>query len=349
MQFLFSPVLGHLSDNVGRKPVLLISILVSTLSYVIFGFANSFLLLLLSRVIAGIATETAVAQAYIADITTEKDRASGIGKVAAAHGAGFIIGPAIGGLLSVYGFCAPGFAAAALTLINLLFVLFFLPETNKNSQLGKTIKFNTKKGSKNKMLDALKKPVIGSVLVIHFVVFLAFSAVPVIVPLLAIAYFAWESTELSYLFIYIGIVQILLQSFVIGRLTRKLSEEPLIVVGPVLLIAGLALMPLIPNVIAFFAAMTMIASGSGIMRTVVPSFLSRLTPVDEQGGILGIASSVLSIATVPGPLIGGFLFEAAGATAAFFGSSAILAVGLAFSFRVIRNYQRLNGKTSGNA
>ena len=351
MQFLFSPVLGRLSDNVGRKPVLLISILVSTVSYVIFGFANSFLLLLLSRLIAGIATETAVAQAYIADITTEKDRASGIGKVAAAHGAGFIIGPAIGGVLSVYGFWAPGFAAASLTLINLLFVLFFLPETNanKNKQLNKPVTPNIKKRSENKILNALKKPVVGSVLVIHFVVFLAFSAVPVIVPLLAIAYFAWESTELSYLFIYIGVVQILLQSFVIGRLTRKLSEETLIVVGPVLLIAGLALMPLIPNVIAFFAAMTMIASGSGIMRTVVPSFLSRLTPVDEQGGILGIASSVLSIATVPGPLIGGFLFEVAGATAAFFGSSAILAVGLVFSFRVVRNYQRLNGKTSGNA
>jgi MFS family permease len=83
----------------------------------------------------------------------------------------------------------------------------------------------------------------------------------------------------------------------------------------------------------------MIASGSGIMRTIVLSFLSRLTPADEQGRILGIASSILSIATVPGPLIGGFLFEVAGATAAFLGSSAILAVGLAFSFRVIRKYR----------
>jgi len=339
MQFFFSPVLGRLSDNVGRKPVLLISILVSTLSYVIFGFANSFLLLLLSRIIAGIATETAVAQAYIADITSEKDRASGIGKVTAAHGAGFIIGPAIGGILSVYGFWAPGFAAAFLTLLNLLFVLFFLPESNRNNRLSKTIKPNSKNSSTNKMLDALKKPVIGSVLVIHFVVFLAFSAIPVILPLLGIAYFALGSTEMSYVFIYIGVVQILLQSVIIGRLARKFGEETLIVIGPLLMISGITLMPLVPNILVFLASITMIASGSGIMRTVVPSFLSRLTPADEQGGILGVASSILSIATVPGPLIGGFLFELAGATAAFFGSSAILAVGLVFSFRVIQKYR----------
>ena len=345
MRFFFSPVLGRLSDNIGRKPVLLISILVSTLSYVIFGFANSFFLLLLSRIIAGIATETAVAQAYIADITTKKDRASGIGKVTAAHGAGFIIGPAIGGLLSVYGFWAPGFAAAFLTLINLLFVIFFLPESNRNKWLNKTNKPNSKNRSKNKILDALKKPVIGSVLVIHFVVFLAFSAVPVIVPLLGIDYFALGSTEMSYVFIYIGIVQILLQSAIIGRVARKFGEETLIVKGPLLMISGITLMPLVPNILVFLASITMIASGSGIMRTVVPSFLSRWTPTDEQGGILGVASSILSIATVPGPLIGGFIYELAGATAAFFGSSAILAVGLVFSFRVIQKYRNSNGTT----
>jgi DHA1 family tetracycline resistance protein-like MFS transporter len=339
MQFLFSPILGRLSDNAGRKPILLISILISTLSYVIFGFANSFLLLLLSRIIAGIATETAVAQAYIADVTTEKDRTSGIGKVTAARGAGFIIGPAIGGFLSVYGFWAPGIAAAILTLINLLFVLFFLSEPSRNNQLDKSTASNSENSSANKMVDALKKPVIGSVLVIHFVVFLAFSAIPVILPLLGIAYFALGATELSYIFIYIGIIQILLQGFALGRLARKFGEETLIVIGPLLMIVGITLMPLVPNILVFLASITMIASGSGIMRTIVPSFLSRLTPSDEQGGILGIASSILSIATVPGPLIAGFLFEVAGATAAFLGSSAILAVGLAFSFRVIQKYR----------
>jgi DHA1 family tetracycline resistance protein-like MFS transporter len=340
MQFFFSPILGRLSDSAGRKPVLLISILISTLSYVIFGFANSYILLLLSRIIAGIATETAVAQAYIADVTTEKDRTSGIGKVTAARGAGFIIGPAIGGFLSVYGFWAPGVAAAILTLINLLFVLFFLSEPYRNDQHDKSIGSNFESNSTHKMLDALKKPVIGSVLVIHFVVFLAFSAVPVIVPLLGIAFFALGSTEMSYIFIYIGTIQILLQGFVLGRLAQKFGEATLILVGPALMMAGVTLMPLVPNIIVFLASITMIAAGSGIMRTIVPSFLSQLTPAYEQGGILGIASSILNIATVPGPLIGGFLFEVVGATAAFFGSSAILVVGVVFSFRVIQKYRR---------
>lgn len=340
MQFFFSPILGRFSDKVGRKPVLLISIFVSTLSYIIFGFANSYLLLLLSRIIAGIATETAVAQAYIADVTTEKDRTSGIGKVTAARGAGFIIGPAIGGFLSVYGFWAPGIAAAILTLINLLFVLFFLSEPSGNNQFGKSTGFDSESRSANKMLDALKKPVIGSVLVIHFVVFFAFSAIPVILPLLGIAFFDIGPVEMGYIFIYIGTIQIFLQSFALGRLAQKLGEEPLIVIGPALMIIGITLMPLVPNILVFLASITMIALGSGIMRTIVPSFLSQLTPAQEQGGILGIASSIISIATVPGPFIGGFLFEFAGATAAFLSSSAILAVGVVFSFRVVQKYRR---------
>ncbi len=348
MQFFFSPLLGRISDRVGRKPVLIVSVLTSMISFIIFATASSFFMLLLSRIVAGLATETAVAQAYIADITSGRERAAGMGRVGAAHGAGFIIGPAIGGFLSVYGFSAPGYAAAFLSLLNLLFVLIFLPESN----VGKSNAYadGSKDGFLNRLSNALRRPLIGAVLVIHFIVFLAFSAIPVIVPLLGIEYFNIGSVEMSYVFMYIGLVQILLQGFVIGRIARKLGEEKLIGIGPLLMMLGILLMPLFPSIIVFLTSLTMIASGSGIMRTVVPSFISKLTAANEQGGVLGVASSVLSIATVPGPLIGGSLFEFAGLTVPFLASAALLAVAFILSCRVFQMCWRkasTKGKKAG--
>lgn len=134
MQFFFSPLLGKASDKKGRKPILLISLLISFISFTVFSFANSYLMLLFSRIIAGIATERAVAQAYIADATDHKTRTKEMGKIGAALGAGFIIGPAIGGFLSTYGFSIPGYAAMILTLINILFVISFLPEPQRDQE-----------------------------------------------------------------------------------------------------------------------------------------------------------------------------------------------------------------------
>ena len=337
MQFIFSPILGRISDNVGRKPVLVISILTSVASFLLFAIANSFFILLLSRIVAGLATETAVAQAYIADITSKKERASGIGKVGAAHGAGFIIGPAMGGFLSVYGFSAPGFAAVFLTLVNLLFVLLFLPESLKKESSELPLSASSTSGFFHKILAAFEKPLLGAVLMIFFIVFLSFSAIPVIVPLLGVAFFGFGSVEMSYFFMYIGAVQIILQGVVIGRLTKKFGEEKLIAFGPLLMMLGIFLMPLIPNIAVFMLSLTMIASGSGIMRTVVPSFISRVTPANEQGGTLGVANSVASIATVPGPLIGGSLFEFAGLAAPFFASAAMLIVAFGLGCRVFHS------------
>jgi DHA1 family tetracycline resistance protein-like MFS transporter len=227
MQFIFSPILGRLSDNVGRKPVLVVSILTSAASFVLFAVANSFFVLLLSRIAAGLATETAVAQAYIADITSTKERASGIGKVGAAHGAGFIMGPAIGGTLSVYGFSAPGFAAVFLTVMNLLFVLFFLPESlHQREPLPKAVAVSNDRFLR-RLLDAFSKPLIGTVLVVFFIVFLAWSALPVIMPLLGVLFFGFGSVEMAYIFIYMGTIQIMWQGLIIGRLTEKIGEEQL--------------------------------------------------------------------------------------------------------------------------
>jgi DHA1 family tetracycline resistance protein-like MFS transporter len=334
MQFVFSPLLGRLSDKVGRKPVLLVSILSSLISFILFAVANSFLLLLLSRIIAGMATEAGVAQAYIADITTEADRATGMGTVGAANGAGFIVGPAIGGLLSVYGLSTLGFAAAVLNGINLLSAFLFLPESNVHIQ-----KFATSDdGYWHKLMKALAKPLIGAIFIILFLITLAFSAIPVIVPLLGIAFFGFSEVEMSYFFMYIGVVQIVVQGVLIGRLTKRWGEEKLIILGSLLMMLGVFFMPLIPHLAVFLASITLFSSGFGTLGTVLFSFISKRTAGDEQGGMLGVAQSVGSIARIPGPLVGGFVADLAGLPVAFFISGVLLMVASGIGLKAFRSY-----------
>jgi DHA1 family tetracycline resistance protein-like MFS transporter len=338
MQFIFSPLLGRLSDKVGRKPILLLSIFSSILSFILFALANSFPMLLLSRITAGMATEAAVAQAYIADITAKKDRATGMGKVAAAHGAGFIIGPAIGGFLSIYGFSVSGFAAAALNGINLLFAFLFLPESNHPTSTVQ-MSANSHDGYWHRLATALKKPLIGAVFTILFIITLAFSAIPVIVPLLGIAFFGFGEVEMSYFFMYIGVVQIVLQGILIGRLTKRWGDENLIILGSLLMMLGVFIMPLTPNIVVFLSSLTMFSSGIGTLNTVLLSFISKRTDADEQGGMLGVAQSVGSIARVPGPLIGGFIAEFAGLNIAFFISAALLMIAFGLGVKVFQAHR----------
>ena len=338
MQFIFSPLLGRLSDKVGRRPVLLLSIFSSIISFIIFALANSFPMLLLSRITAGMATEAAVAQAYIADITTDKERATGMGKVGAAHGAGFIIGPAIGGFLSIYGFSTLGFAAAALNGVNLLFAFLFLPESN--NRINSSVQMSTNsEGYWRRLATALTKPLIGTVFIILFIITLAFSAIPVIVPLLGIAFFGFGEVEMSYFFMYIGVIQIVLQGLLIGRLTKRWGEKNLIVLGSLLMTLGVFIMPLIPNIVIFLSSLTMISSGIGTLNTVLPSFISKRTASDEQGGMLGVTQSVGSIARIPGPLIGGFVAEIAGLNIAFLLSAGLLLIAFGLGFKVFQAHR----------
>ncbi|UCH32481.1 MAG: MFS transporter, partial [Candidatus Bathyarchaeota archaeon] len=325
MQFIFSPILGRISDIVGRRPILLLSVLTSLVSFILFSIASSFVMLLFSRIIAGVATETAVGQAYVADLTSEKERTTGMGKVAAAHGMGFIVGPAIGGFLSVYGFRAPGLAAVALTSLNLLFVLFFLPDSITRE--GSVKRMTERRGNYlHRLVYGLSRPLIGAVLAILFIITLAFSAIPVVAPLVGAIFFDIGPVEMSYIFMYIGLVQVVLQGFLIGKITRRFGEEKLIVLGSLIMAAGMVLMPLLANIAAYLGSITLIASGIGIMNTVIPGFISKRTSTLEQGTMLGTANSVSSIARVPGPLIGGAAFEFAGVVAPFLVSAALLVV-----------------------
>lgn len=341
MQFIFSPVLGRLSDNRGRKPILFSSILVSSMSFTLFTIANSFALLLLSRVIAGIATEGAVAQAYIADITNKKERTKELGRVSAAHGAGLIIGPAIGGALSIFGFWAPGIAAVALTLLNLLFVFFFLPESTTGKQLNKKegILDHFKELPKN-MMEMFTRPIIGLVLTIFFIQGIAHSTIPVILPLLGSSFFGFGTVEMSYLFMYIGLTEVVLQGFVIANIARKFGDTKLIGVGTFFMMLGMLIMPLTPNFLVFITSVTMVACGIGTLLTAVRSFISKRCSANEQGNIMGITNSVSSIGTILGPLVGGFLFDFVGLSTPFLLNATILMATFALSIKVIQNNKK---------
>ena len=335
MQLIFSPILGKVSDNVGRRPVLLLSLLISSLSFILFTLANSFLLLLLSRVIAGMATEITVARAYMADITSEEERTTGMGRISAAFGAGFIIGPAIGGSLSVYGFWAPGIAAFTLTSLNLLFVFFFLPESIRHKSTSIRITVNSFFGFLSNLANVFSRPLIGIVLVIFFLEELNHSTIPVIVPLLGISFFGFRAIEMSYIFIYIGFVQIILQGFIIGRMAKKFGEDKLIILGILLVMGGMFIMPLIPDIMGFILSITAVASGIGTLVTVIPGYISKKTPSNKQGGMLGMIQSVSSIARIIGPLIAGFIFEFAGLAIPFFLGATLMMIAFCLGVKVI--------------
>jgi DHA1 family tetracycline resistance protein-like MFS transporter len=339
MQFFFSPLLGKASDKMGRKPILLLSLLTSFISFMIFSFANSYLMLLFSRIIAGLATERAVSQAYIADITENKSRTKEMGKIGAAFGAGFILGPALGGALSIYGYSIPGYAAMILTLINILFVIIFLPEPQRDKEI--TLE-NTNSGYLQGLLDSLKKPLYGPTLLILFIVTLSFSTIPVIVPLLSIDFFNFDSLQLSYVFIYIGLIQIIMQGFLIDLFSKRLGEEKLIALGPILMATGSLLMPSFQNVAIFYLTNALLAAGFGMINTSIPAFLSKRSSINEQGSILGIASSVTSIANIPGPLIIGLVYDFAGSFVPFLISAIMLTAAFLLGCKVYNACKFLN-------
>jgi len=344
MQFIFSPIMGRLSDKYGRRKLLLVSIFLSSLSFLLFTTAISYWFLFLSRIFSGIATEISIAQAYMADITSNQKRTYGLGKVRAAFSAGVIIGPAIGGLLSGLGFWAPGLLAMILTLINLVFVFLFLPETRK--RLEKNKKSYSQKVNQYNFISSLRKamtrPLLPILLLIFFITNVSFAAIPVLIPYLGITFFSFTEVELSFVFIFIGALQFLIQGFLMGKLAEKVGEGILISIGSIFIIFGIFSMPFFPNLIFFYILIGFISTGNGFVRTSIPGVISRITSEEEQGGFLGLAQSVASFALIPGPLIAGVLYDYVGFSAPFIFSAFLVTISFILS---IKSYYQLKRYT----
>lgn len=335
MQFLFSPVLGRLSDRFGRRPVLLVSLIFSVLGHLMFALSNSIPLLFISRTLAGIAgANLSVAQAYIADTTALKDRAKGMGLIGASFGVGFIIGPVIGGIFSQYGLSVPGFVAAIISFFNFLAAFAMLPETlTPEHRLARSKLAPTERG----FLSNLKKPVVGELIITFFIVNFAFSNIPVIFPLLGISRFNLSPSDMAMVFIYIGFIHVIIQAGLIGKLVRKFGEEFLLMVGTFSMMLAIFLTPFATQFLLFIILAGFTAAGVALIITSVPSLVSKKTPVEEHGSILGVTQSAASFGRVLGPLMGGLVFQYGGVSTPYYASAAVMIVGFVLCVRIYNN------------
>jgi len=340
MQFLFSPILGRLSDRVGRRPVILGTLVLATAGHLTLSVAgSSFVLLLAARTLAGTASgNLSVAQAYIADRTRPEERARGMGLIGAAFGVGFAVGPVIGGVLEPFGLAAPALAAAVLAATNFGLAVLFLPES-LTSEPSKT----NGKRDRAKFGEIVQRPAIRALLIAFFIVSFAFSTVPVAFPSLGIVSLGLGRQQLVLIFIYIGVINIIVGNAA-GRLARRTGEERLVAFGTFAIMAGLASVALVTHWTTYVLLTGVVSTGVAIAFPLIPSLVSKRTPPQEQGAVLGVTQSLGSLARVPGPLVAGYMFDQIGPASPFLFGAALMALGFVMTLLVYRQSRR--GPTS---
>lgn len=314
-QVIGAPILGRLSDRYGRKPVLLFSVLGSFISLVLLGLSNTILLIFISRLTDGLTGgNITVAQSYISDITTPENRAKGLGIIGAAFGLGFIIGPALGGILSQtsYGYHLAAFVASGLSFTNLMLITFILPES-----LDHEARLALKKSPKTQftlsaLRNALKEPDVGPLLHSRVYYSIAHGIFQTIFTLYAQKKLNLNAASTGLVLGYVGILAVLVQTMAIGRLTKAYSEEKLIRVSSLVLSLSYLAWALSPNLISLLVVLIPISGASSVLNTVLRSALTKSVEREEIGGILGLSTSLESMTNIATPIVGGFLIGTIG-------------------------------------
>jgi multidrug resistance protein len=337
MQFVFAPIWGRLSDTVGRRPIILLVLFGSFLSYLIFGLAQSLSVLFIARIAAGIAgANIPTAQAFVADTTTPENRAKGMGLVGAAFGLGFIFGPAVGGFLSQWGYAAPAFFASALALANFCAALFLLPES-RTPEARRAELTTVPQGRIEALRRALARPHLPTLLLVYFIVVAAFSGFEATFALFSERRFGFTAATIGYMFAFVGLVLAIVQGTLVGRAARRLTERRVVPMAILLLAAGLGFIALSRTVFFLTAASGLIAVGMGFNNPSLVSLISRLSSQDEQGGVLGVSQSLASLARVFGPAWGGFVFDRFGISIPFLVASGLMFLAFVLSVLGLRH------------
>ncbi len=336
-QFFGAPVLGRLSDSFGRKPILIISIAGTFLGFMLLGVANTLWILFVSRILDGLTGgNISVAQAYISDVTDASNRAKGLGMIGAAFGLGFIIGPALGGFLSQWGYTLPAFVAAGLSLINLALVALWLPESlTPQKRIELAAGTNRPPFTIQAMLQSLRRPIIGPLLHTRFFFGLAFSMFQTIFALYTQYRFNLTVEQTAYILTYVGVLSVLTQGVLIGRLTKRFPENTLILFSTMVMALSLLGWAFSPSVLTLLIILLPTAVSGGVLNTVINSAATKTVAPSEIGGILGISSSLESITRVIAPSLGGLMLGRLGTSAPGVFGFAILALLVSYIWRTI--------------
>ena len=340
MQFFFAPVWGRLSDRVGRRPVLLISLTASFTGYLLFAFTRSLSVLFVSRVIAGIGgANIGTAQAYIADSTSEENRAKGMGLIGAAFGLGFILGPPMSGILSSVGTkyglpgnLLPGLVAAGLSFTAFMIALSVLAESKPRDLVprsGIPPQFDSRVWREifsNRLLTSLMAGL--------FLTLLAVAGMEIGVTLHGRDRFNFQQLDMAYMFLFIGVIVASIQGGLIGKLVKRMGEKRVIVLGASSFTLGFVLVPPLYSVPLLYVAGFFIGIGQGLCYPALMSLVSKAAPEAERGTMLGMANSVGSLARFLGPLLCGFLYDLAQGAGSFYGGAVLMIGALMIAMRM---------------
>jgi DHA1 family tetracycline resistance protein-like MFS transporter len=337
-QLFCSPLLGRLSDKVGRRPVLLGSLCFSIASYVWLGFAGALWMLFAARLLAGAgAGNIAAAQAYIADVTPPSERAKGMGIIGAAFGLGFTVGPALGGLVAgsdptAAHLARPAFLAAALSAVALLLAFARLkeslpPEARHMAQ---------RPGRLALAKSALRQPVLGQLILLLFLTVTAFAGMETTFALWADDAFGWGPMQVGWIFFYVGILLAAMQGGLIGRLSKRFGETRLVIAGAAIIGLGLLGLAFAASLAEVLVASGFLAVGMGLLNPSVSSLVSRVAGAEERGGIMGVSQSASSLARIIGPAIAGGIFTAWGRNAPYYLGALLMLAVVAMALRLPR-------------